>query len=355
MHKDMRSSYNSDDVNILLKDITGMVEPLPAEIREIKIQGGTHYCEMLPLEYQPSDKYMQAYEFALKAYSKQTADAVSIMAKKIYELKGEDLVIVSLARAGIPIGILAKRYIEKRYGCKIKHYAISIIRDRGIDHNAMSYILNKHKARDIQFVDGWVGKGAILSELYKELKKYPDIDKSLAVVSDPANLTDLCGTHDDILIPSSCLNAVVTGLISRTFLRKDIIGKGDFHGAAYYAQLENDDMSIEFINSIESYFNYEIEDDIIKCNTSGIEVVKAIASRYNVANINYIKPGIGEATRVLLRRIPWKVLINKKYVGAKELEHIIQLVKEKCVDVEVSDIDLGGYKVCGIIKQLEDV
>ena len=247
MHKDMRSSYNSEDVNILLKDITGMVEPLPAEIRETKIQSGTHYCEMLPLEYQPSDKYMCAYEFALKAYSKQTADAVAIMAKKIYENKGENLVIVSLARAGIPIGILAKRYIEKRYGCKINHYAISIIRDRGIDHNAMSYILNQHKASDIQFVDGWVGKGAIFSELYKELEKYPDIDKSLAVVSDPANLTDLCGTHDDILIPSSCLNAVVTGLISRTFLRNDIIGKEDFHGAAYYAQLENDDMSIDFI------------------------------------------------------------------------------------------------------------
>ena len=64
-------------------------------------------------------------------------------------------------------------------------------------------------------------------------------DKSLAVVSDPANLTDLCGTHDDILIPSSCLNAVVTGLISRTFLRDDIIASDDFHGAAYY---ENPDL-----------------------------------------------------------------------------------------------------------------
>ncbi|MDE6024291.1 MAG: cysteine protease StiP family protein [Lachnospiraceae bacterium] len=351
----MRSSYNLEDVNILLKDITGLVEPLPAEIREKKIQSGIHYCEMLPLEYQPSDKYMQAYEFALKEYSKDTADAVAKMAEKIFKLKGESLVIVSLARAGIPIGILAKRYIEKRHGCKVRHYAISIIRDRGIDHNAMRYILERHSAKDIQFVDGWVGKGAIFTELYKELGQYPDIDKSLAVVSDPANLTDLCGTHEDILIPSSCLNAVVTGLISRTFLKSDIIGDKDFHGAAYYSQLENTDLSNEFIDSIECNFDFDIDDYVERKNESGIEIVKNIARIYNVGNINYIKPGIGEATRVLLRRIPWKILINKEYVGAKELEHIIQLAKEKKVDIEICGIDLGGYKVCGIIKQLADV
>ena len=56
----MRSTYSKDDVEILLKDITGMVEPLPAEIRERHIQKGVHYCEMLPLEYTPSEKYMYA-------------------------------------------------------------------------------------------------------------------------------------------------------------------------------------------------------------------------------------------------------------------------------------------------------
>ena len=30
----MRSSYSEKDVTILLKDITGMVEPLPANVRE---------------------------------------------------------------------------------------------------------------------------------------------------------------------------------------------------------------------------------------------------------------------------------------------------------------------------------
>ena len=56
----MRSSYDRDDVIFLLKDITGLVEPEPAEVRERQIQSGRHYCEMLPLEYVPSAAYMEA-------------------------------------------------------------------------------------------------------------------------------------------------------------------------------------------------------------------------------------------------------------------------------------------------------
>lgn len=50
----MFGTYHPDDVVLLLKDITGMVEPQPALVREKLIQSGTHYCEMLPLEYAPS-------------------------------------------------------------------------------------------------------------------------------------------------------------------------------------------------------------------------------------------------------------------------------------------------------------
>lgn len=128
----MNSSYSPNDVELLLKDITGLVEPLPANIREMKIQNGTHYCEMLPLEYKPSEKYMEAYYNALDQYAEATARAIGKLAEKLYMRKGQDLVIVSLARAGIPIGILLKRYIQNKYGIRVKHYAISII--RGLYH-----------------------------------------------------------------------------------------------------------------------------------------------------------------------------------------------------------------------------
>ena len=354
----MKSSYSVEDVQILLKDISGMVEPLPASVREQFIQSGTHYCEMLPQEYQPSEKYMVAYKNALDNYACATAKAVSILAEKLYRKKGSSLTIVSLARAGIPIGILLKRYLKNKYGLAVKHYAISIIRGRGVDRNAMNYILARHPAESIQFIDGWIGKGAILNQLCEALAKYPEVDTELGVVSDPANLTTLCGTHDDLLIPSSCLNATVTGLISRSFLRSDIIGPNDFHGATYYRELESEDLSEAFLKSIENLFDYTSTPDDFErrpCLTNGLNVVHTIADKYQVSDINFIKPGIGEATRVLLRRIPWKVLVNEKYSDAPELKHIYQLAAEKNVPCELSLVELGSYKVCGIIKKLSDI
>ena len=53
----MKSSYSENDVILLLKDITGMVKPLPTEERERLIQSGRHYCEMLPIEYVPTQRH----------------------------------------------------------------------------------------------------------------------------------------------------------------------------------------------------------------------------------------------------------------------------------------------------------
>ena len=267
------------------------------------------------------------------------------------------VVIVSLARAGIPIGILLKRYHQNKYDICINHYAISIIRGRGIDKNAVNYILERHNPKMIQFVDGWIGKGAILTQLREALKDYPELDSEIAVVSDPANLTRLCGTHEDILIPSACLNATVTGLISRTFLREDIIGEHEFHGAAYYSELSEEDLSEQFLNYIERYFNYTVSTKTTHMDQSfnGMDVVKKIAFEYLVDDINYIKPGIGEATRVLLRRIPWKIIVNPDYSDTEELNHVYQLAEEKGIPCEISKVWMGKYKVCGIIKKIADV
>ncbi|MGN0607036.1 MAG: cysteine protease StiP family protein [Oscillospiraceae bacterium] len=358
----MNSSYKKEDVTILLKDISGLVEPLPAEKREPLIQSGVHYCEMLPLEYVPTKEYFSLYQTALEKYCGITAKAVMICSEKIHRKIPENLVIVSLARAGTPIGILIKRYLEAKYSIKVYHYTISIIRGKGIDHNAMKYILERHKPETIQFVDGWTGKGAILNTLKNELECFDGVSSELAVLADPANITDLCGTHDDFLIPSSCLNSTVSGLISRTFLRNDIIGKDDFHGAAYYGNLINEDRTYEFIDSVLSKIDYSsLSNDIINhiiseekienLNKTGAEEVKEIADKFGISDINLVKPGIGETTRVLLRRIPWKILVNSlddtEYIG-----HILRLAKEK--NVEVIEYPLECYRACGIIRSMAD-
>lgn len=349
----MRSSYKEEDVIFLLKDITGLVEPKPASERERLIQSGKHYCEMLPLEYVPGEAYMEAYRQALKTFAEPVADAVGRLADQIMEHKGRQVVLVSLARAGTPVGILLKHYIRKKYGYVTPHYSISIIRGRGIDSNAVTYLLERYRPEDILFVDGWVGKGAILGELKKETAACPGLSSELAVLSDPANMTRLCGTHEDILIPSSCLNSVVSGLVSRTFLREDIIGKDDFHGAAYYGELKDCDLSYAFIEAIEDKFRMDLPPEEGKVLEGlGIDEVKKIAGHFQVQDINLIKPGIGETTRVLLRRVPWKVLISPACRKDSALTHILRLAEEKNVPVEY--YPLTHYKTCGLIKKLAD-
>lgn len=349
----MRTSYQEEDVILLLKDITGLVQPQPTEEREKLIQAGRHYCEMLPIEYVPTQTYMKAYQDALSMFSRPTAAAAGVLADKIIEKKGRNVVLVSLARAGIPIGILLKRYIRMKYDVCVEHYAISIIRGRGIDDNAMKYLLKRYAPEDLLFVDGWIGKGAILGELKKEIARYPGVSSEIAVLADPANVTALCGTHEDILIPSSCLNCTVSGLISRTFLRDDVIGKDDFHGAVYYGELRESDLSYDFIEHIEQEFSMDHTEEEFHAEGDGMDEVKQIAARFDVSDINFIKPGIGETTRVLLRRVPWRVLIDRRYADDPSLAHMIRLAEEKHVPVEY--YPLNHYKACGIIKKMADI
>ena len=349
----MRSSYNEEDVVLLLKDISGMVKPQPTEERERLIQSGGHYSEMLPIEYVPTDRYMKIYKETLDIYSGTVAQAVGRLADRIMKKKGAALVLVSLARAGIPVGILVKRYMKFKYGVDVPHYSISIIRGRGIDHNAMRYLLDRYLAERLLFVDGWIGKGAILNELKKEIAVYKGVSSEIAVVADPANVTELCGTHEDILIPSSCLNCTVSGLISRTFLRDDIIGEDDFHGAAFYEELKDADLSYEFIDAIEREFTLLPEPGGSSAKGSGVDEVREVAKEYQVEDINLIKPGIGEATRVLLRRVPWMILVNERYKDSRELKHLVRLAQEKHVPIEA--YPLRHYKCCGIIKKIGDI
>lgn len=325
----MRSSYLEKDVVLLLKDITGAVEPQSTKEREKLIQAGKHYSEMLPIEYVPTDRYMEAYQEALEIFAASNADAIGCPAEKVIGKRGKGVVLVSLARAGIPIGILLKRYIRYRYQIDVPHYSVSIIRGKGIDGNAMKYLLARFRPEQLLFVDGWIGKGAILNELRKDMEEYQGVSSEIAVAADPANVTKLCGTHEDILIPSSCLNCTVSGLISRTFLRNDIIGKEDFHGAAYYEELESSDLSYDFIHAIESHFTKEPKERKAVRSGTGMEEVRKIAKVFGISDINFIKPGIGEATRVLLRRVPWKILINEVYMDSRELRHLRRLAEEK--------------------------
>lgn len=347
----MRSSYPAEDVTVLLKEITGLLPALSTQERERRIQSGTHYSEMLPLEYRPSPEYLILYERSLAAHARLTAAAAAAVSQRIFRRKGERVTLVSLARAGTPAGILIRRYLRRKYGINPTHYTVSIIRGRGIDKNAMKTILGRHRAEEIQFVDGWIGKGAIAGQLQEAMREYPGVDDTLAVLADPASVTPLCGTREDFLIPSACLNATVSGLFSRTVLNDAVIGPDDYHGAVYYEELAGEDRSNEFLETVEQAFDLvaEYPDEIPALAVSGVEETRKIAAAYGIRDRNLVKPGIGEATRVLLRRVPWKLLVRDRnetdYVG-----HLLQLAAEKGIPVE--ERPLTAYRAVGLIRDL---
>lgn len=345
--KRVKTSLKPEDGIVLLKDVTGAIAPMTQDERETAVQNGVHYSETLPVEFYPTSEHMKQFERGVVNWSGIVASAVKSVSEQIYA--ADKTVIVSLARAGTPIGALIVRYLRKRYGNNFVHYSVSIIKGKGIDDNAMRYILARHSAPSIQFVDGWTGKGAIADTLKKALKDYPAIDSSLAVLSDPAGVCNICGTKDDIFIPCSCLNSIVSGLFSRTILRDDIVFSYDFHGAVYFSEFENLDNTYNFIEAIESKMDYSdanIDKPYDRMSRFSGEINSI--SRVFCVSVDYIKPGIGETTRALLRRVPSVILVDKK--GSSYTSHIESLAAEK--GIHVVEYPLNNYHACAIIEPI---
>jgi hypothetical protein len=85
------TSYSKEDVVILLQDVKGRVPVLDTEEREKLNQSGVHYSEMLPLEYRPTEKYMEIYQESLDTLSSETANAIELLCEKLIAKKGKDI------------------------------------------------------------------------------------------------------------------------------------------------------------------------------------------------------------------------------------------------------------------------
>ncbi|MFG2482720.1 phosphoribosyltransferase [Streptomyces virginiae] len=350
------SSYAPEDVGWLLQDFSDVELEAPTEEREEAIQaGGAHYAESLPVEYQPSPQYQELYGSALAASAVRVARAVGTVTETVLAERSPSPVLVSLARAGTPVGVLMRRWARARHGLDLPHYAVSIVRGRGIDANALRWLAAHHDPADIVFVDGWTGKGAITRELKVALQEFPGFDPEIVVLADPGSCVPTYGTREDFLIPSACLNSTVSGLISRTVLRSDLVGPADFHGAKFYRELAAADVSVTFVDTVAAHFDEvadavdeEVKELLAADRTptwEGWAAVERISEEYGIHDVNLVKPGVGETTRVLLRRVPWKILAQRG-AGA-DLDHVRLLAEQRGVPVE--EVDGLPYTCVGLI------
>lgn len=372
-------TYLDDDVIFLLKEIN--IENTSIKEKEDLIQSNKkHYSEMISKEYLPKESYMKIFYNSMELNKEKVAKNIIQLSNHINK-KFNTPIIVSLARAGTPIGVLLKRTLTEVFNKDTIHYTISIIRDKGIDINALNYIIEKESkklkiskeevSKMILFVDGWTGKGVIKRELDFYIKDY-NKNNNLNISSDLFVLVDICGkanvsaSEEDYFIPSSALNSTISGLVSRTILTKEIIDKNEFHGCKVYNEFKNMDLSLWYIEEImKEVKNIYNHDKILIDMEMYVEInnnkskkkklseksdifMKKIQKEYNIKDINHIKPGIGETTRVLLRRIPDFILVKNKKL--EEVKHIIELSKEKNVTViEIKDLP---FNTIGIIKEI---
>ncbi|MFF8968353.1 phosphoribosyltransferase [Streptomyces sp. NPDC014995] len=343
------SSYAPEEVGWLLQDLSEVTLEAPTEEREEAIQsGGAHYAESLPVEYQPSEQYQELFHTALEMSAARLAQAVGVVTETVIAECSPRPVLVSLARAGTPVGVLMRRWARFRHGLDLPHYAVSIVRGRGIDANALRWLAEHHDPRDVVFVDGWTGKGAISRELAVAIEEFEaaggaaGFNPEIAVLADPGSCVRTYGTREDFLIPSACLNSTVSGLISRTVLRADLVGPNDFHGAKFYRELAGTDVSNVFLDAVAARFP-EVADavdgavkELLASDRTptweGWAAVERISEEYGIHDVNLVKPGVGETTRVLLRRVPWKILARAG-AGA-DLDHVRLLADQRGVPVE---------------------
>lgn len=234
-------SYLASDVTVLLDIVDkDAVADVPVSQKEALIQSGQrHYSDMLTLEQAPTAMHEQLYRQALAQGGERAATDIASLAHTLHHVfqhKVSDehpLVLVSLVRAGLPIGVLLQRALsdtDSSYHLPSKHYGISIIRDRGLDPVALQILLDAYPNSPIVFVDGWTGKGAIYKELARSLETFSDPTHAnfanifhqgadvipLLTLADPAGVAWLAASEEDWLIPSGLLNSTVSGLISRS-------------------------------------------------------------------------------------------------------------------------------------------
>ena len=186
------------------------------------------------------------------------------------------------------------------------------------------------------------------------------IDNRLVVVADLAGCAGLAATADDYLIPSAILNATVSGLVSRTVLSDLYVGPGDFHACAFYAEKASEDLSRFFVDTITPLMLAALTDislspvcdwDFATRNALKLisdQYLERTMNRYGLSDRNRVKPGIGESSRALLRRVPDQLIVRNP--DAEDVQHLIALASTQGVPIE-KDASLP-YNAAVIIQTL---
>lgn len=351
-------SYAPEDVTLLVEPLALAMTSVAEKERAIQ-QGRRHYSEMLSFEAPPTADYIALYERALADGGTRMAQEAAALARRLDRDIAGPITLVGLLRAGLPLGVLLVRAL-RALGRDAVHYGLSIIRDRGIDRAALDFVLAERPAAGVVFVDGWTGKGAIAGELSRALADYPHLPQRLVVLADPGGFAWAAASAEDWLIPSGILGGTVSGLVSRSVLPAEGRPPGAFHGAMPLPHLAEYDVTRSFVDALDAPMRAALaeiapaawdEAQRAAAHAASSAAVSAIAARYAIANLNRLKPGLAEATRAVLRRLPERVLVRDPADPA--LQPLLHLAEAAGATVEAAGALLGPYRAVTLIAQAD--
>src|SRR5581483_9293954 len=143
----------------------------------------------------------------------------------------------------------------------------------------------------------------------------------------------------------------------------DVVRRGEFHGCVMYEEYRAHDLSRWFVDALteESARLYRPGDDPAVApgvsarerqavREKSVAFLQATAARFRIRDVNRIKPGLGEATRVLLRRVPDCLLLRDPDLA--DVAHVHLLAQEKQVPIVVDDA--LPYLAVAIIKEFAE-
>jgi len=351
----LSGSYPPGDIQFLLAPAQIAFTSVAEKERLIQ-SGEKHYSDMLSQEPSPSDKHLSLYQHAMTDFGPRLAREVTALAKGLaMQITARPIVLTSLVRAGVPLGVCLLHALREMH-VDVVHYGISIIRDRGLDEAALGYITQKHGSEGVVFIDGWTGKGAISRQLCASLDDRPEFGSPprLAVLADPGGCAWLSASGEDWLMPFGILGAPVSGLVSRSIWRES-----GFHASMFCQHLQPFDLSADFVAAVDALRHQQSTDipavfprneEKNRLRHLSGKVINRLAERFKVGSLNHIKPGIAEATRAVMRRVPDHVLVASKQDADVAL--LVHLAESRGIRVEEVGAEIGAYRAVTLIKHV---
>ncbi len=157
------------------------------------------------------------------------------------------------------------------------------------------------------------------------------------VLADPCGCSWLSATDDDWLIPFGIMGAPVSGLVSRSLWSE----KG-LHGCVHCEHLQEFECSQLLVNTVAdcrqqldlsqipaAEWDYQ-QNAALRIQSH--QVVKKMAEQFEINSVNRIKPGIAEATRAVLRRVPDHVLV--RHIDDPDVSLLVYLAKQKKIAIK---------------------